>query len=37
MIDIKNSRFIGAHDDPINIHGTHLRVIESANPALVRP
>lgn len=28
MIDIKNSRFIGAHDDPINIHGTHLRVIE---------
>lgn len=28
MIDIKNSRFVGAHDDPINIHGTHLRVIE---------
>ncbi len=28
MIDIRNSRFIGAHDDPINIHGTHLRVVE---------
>lgn len=28
MVDIKNSRFYGAHDDPINIHGTHLRVIE---------
>lgn len=28
MIDIKNSRFVGAHDDPINIHGTHLRVVE---------
>lgn len=28
MIDIKNSRFVGAHDDPINIHGTHLRVME---------
>jgi len=28
MIDIKNSRFVGAHDDPINIHGTHLQVVE---------
>lgn len=28
MVDIKNSRFVGAHDDPINIHGTHLRVTE---------
>lgn len=28
MVDIKNSRFIGAHDDPINIHGTHLRIVE---------
>ena len=23
-ITIENSRFLGAHDDPINIHGTHL-------------
>ena len=28
MIDIKNSRFVGAHDDPINIHGTHLKVTD---------
>lgn len=26
-ITIENSRFVGAQDDPINIHGTHLRVI----------
>lgn len=25
-IEIENSRFSGAHDDPINIHGTHLAV-----------
>ena len=25
-ITIENSRFLGAHDDPINIHGTHLAV-----------
>lgn len=28
LIDIKNSHFSGAHDDPINIHGTHLQVME---------
>lgn len=28
LIDIRNSRFTGAHDDPINIHGTHLHVVE---------
>lgn len=27
-IRILNSRFEGAHDDPINIHGTHLKVTE---------
>lgn len=27
-IRILNSRFEGAHDDPINIHGTHLKVVE---------
>jgi polygalacturonase len=27
-ITIENSRFAGAHDDPINIHGTNLRMIE---------
>lgn len=28
-IVIRDSHFEGAHDDPINIHGTHLRVIGS--------
>ena len=28
LIDIQNSYFAGAHDDPINIHGTHLQVTE---------
>lgn len=28
QILIENSRFTGAHDDPINIHGTHLSVTE---------
>lgn len=28
LIEIKNSHFSGAHDDPINIHGTHLQVVD---------
>lgn len=35
-IDIKNSRFVGAHDDPINIHGTHLRVTEFLSPTRLK-
>lgn len=37
-VRIEDSRFSGAHDDPINIHGTHLRVTEcpAANQVLVR-
>lgn len=31
-LTIKNSRFEGAHDDPINIHGTHLRAVGSNAP-----
>lgn len=31
-ISIENSRFSGAHDDPINIHGTHLAVTEFLSP-----
>lgn len=31
-IVIENSRFTGAHDDPINIHGTHLAVTEFLSP-----
>lgn len=25
---VQNCRFTGAHDDPINVHGTHLQVLE---------
>ncbi|NDV80991.1 right-handed parallel beta-helix repeat-containing protein [Bacteroides sp. 51] len=37
-ISIMNSRFEGAHDDPINIHGTHLKVMayEADNVVRVR-
>ena len=28
LIDIGNCTFNGAHDDPINIHGTHLRIVK---------
>lgn len=31
-IVIENSRFTGAQDDPINIHGTHLAVTEFLSP-----
>ena len=32
LLRIRNSRFAGSHDDPINIHGTHLRVVEAVAP-----
>ena len=37
-IRIENSRFVGAHDDPINVHGTHLVVQKwlAPNQVLVR-
>lgn len=37
-IRILNSRFEGAHDDPINVHGTHLKVMsyETNNRVKVR-
>ncbi len=28
LVDIKNCRFNGSHDDPINVHGTHLRITD---------
>lgn len=31
-LTIRNSHFEGAHDDPINIHGTHLQAITSEGP-----
>lgn len=27
-VSVQNCRFTGAHDDPINVHGTHLQVLE---------
>ncbi len=27
-ISIENSLFSGSHDDPVNVHGTHLRVVD---------
>ena len=37
-VGILNSHFEGAHDDPINVHGTHLRIIDkpAPNQVLVR-
>lgn len=29
---IRRCNFAGAHDDPINVHGTHLRVVDYATP-----
>lgn len=28
LVKIDGCRFAGAHDDPINVHGTHLRVVD---------
>lgn len=32
QITINNCRFNGMHDDPVNVHGTHLRVTEIVSP-----
>ena len=32
QITIENCRFRGAHDDPVNVHGTHLKVLEVLSP-----
>ncbi|GGG68425.1 alpha-1,3-galactosidase-related protein [Paenibacillus radicis (ex Gao et al. 2016)] len=31
-IEIKNSRFVGSHDDVVNVHGTHLRIVAQPSP-----
>lgn len=36
QILIENCRFNGAHDDLINVHGTHLQVVEKLSPTKVR-
>lgn len=35
-VSIYNSEFAGAHDDPINIHGTHLKVVSYLNDRTIR-
>lgn len=35
-IKIENSHFKGMHDDPINVHGTHLKIMEVLSPVKLR-
>lgn len=35
-VQIMNSKFAGAHDDPINVHGTHLKVIDFISPKQIK-
>lgn len=35
-IEIANCYFAGAHDDAINVHGTHLRIMEQPQPDRLR-
>lgn len=36
QITINNCRFSGMHDDPINVHGTHLKVKEIISPTKLK-
>lgn len=36
QISINHCRFYGLHDDPINVHGTHLKVTEIVSPTTVK-
>lgn len=36
QITINNCRFSGLHDDPINVHGTHLKVKEIISPTQLK-
>ena len=36
LIDIRDCVFSGAHDDPINVHGTHLKVVDYINENTVK-
>ncbi|MFC4810081.1 right-handed parallel beta-helix repeat-containing protein [Paenibacillus sp. GCM10023250] len=31
-VEIEGCRFIGGHDDPVNVHGTHLRLVGMPEP-----
>lgn len=36
QILVENCRFNGSHDDPLNVHGTHLQVREKLSPTSIR-
>lgn len=36
LLRVENCVFVGAHDDPINVHGTHLKVIDVVNDKQVK-
>lgn len=36
QVNFSGCTFAGAHDDPINVHGTHLRIIESPRADLLK-
>ncbi len=35
-IKVNNSNFFGAHDDPINVHGTHLMIVDKPSPNQIK-
>lgn len=36
QITINNCRFNGLHDDPVNVHGTHLKITEIISPTTLK-
>ncbi|SDF50585.1 Right handed beta helix region [Mucilaginibacter pineti] len=36
QITINNCRFNGLHDDPVNVHGTHLKITEIVSPTVLK-
>ncbi|NQX41616.1 Right handed beta helix region [Pedobacter steynii] len=36
QITINNCRFNGLHDDPVNVHGTHLKIAEIVSPTTLK-
>ena len=36
LVDITDTKFAGAHDDPINVHGTHLQIVSQVSGNTLR-
>lgn len=36
QVTIENCKFNGTHDDPINVHGTHLKITELISPTTIK-